>query len=54
MWKAKPSARIFIPDSKQKIPMKYGSVSSWGAQEKTSKGRVERQERGKAGKVMMV
>jgi len=29
LWKTKPRATILIPASKQKIPIKYGSVFSY-------------------------
>lgn len=41
LWKANPSARIFIPDSKQKIPMKYGSVSSWAERGSGQRKQIE-------------
>lgn len=38
MWKAKPKAMILIPASKQKIPIKYGSVSSCRDREREEQG----------------
>lgn len=40
LWKMKPRATILIPASKQKIPMKYGSVFSCEDDEQRNDKRI--------------